>query len=107
MGPVAERVVQIAGREESREPTPKLVDSAPDHVFLGVCLYTVLESSFGFCSQLNFIAKFALQQVHIPAFSPIPGPLLRALGLDIQEATNPSAHSSYMVALVRGSGTCP
>lgn len=107
MGPVAKRVVQIAGREESREPPPKLVDSAPDHVFLGVFLYTFFESSFGFCSQLNFVAKFAPQQVHIPAFSPIPGPLLRALGLDIQEATNPSAHSSYSAALVRGSGTCP
>ena len=73
MGPVAKGVVQIAGREQSREPPPKLVDSAPDHVFLGVCSYTFLESSFGFCSQLNFIAKFALQQVNVwPISQPSP-----------------------------------
>lgn len=39
---------------------------------------------------------------HIPAFSPIPGPLLRALGLDIQEATNPSAHSKLHGGLSEG-----
>lgn len=39
---------------------------------------------------------------HIPAFSPIPGPLLRALGLDIQEAANPSAHRKLHGGLSEG-----
>lgn len=50
---------------------------------------------------LNFVAKFALQPVHIPSFSPTPGPLLRALGLDLLEIANVSAHSSHVAALVR------
>ena len=50
-----------AGSEESQGAPPLLVgvDSAPDPEFLGVRLYTLFESNFGFCSQLDVIAKFA------------------------------------------------